>query len=323
MTSSQSSLSALEVRRQVQQHEIPRPEHDADMLSSAPPQPVVHGLTPSGDLGASPSLGTLDWTPEGRTASLAVVYHHAAAGAESAIEWYLKSKRPKQRLARWIRGSAICLGALAGLIPMVAEMQRFHDRIEPVWASIVLGLAAALVMLDRFFGFSSAWVRYISTELHLRQILEEFRLDFEAEKAAWKDATATDEQLQRALASCHSFVTRVNAIVREETNLWVAEFQDTLKQIDENAKAKLAATAVPGAVSLVITNGDQCEGEWMLSIDDGTTRSGHGKTAAISGLVPGIHTLRIDGSIGAKAVRAEKAITVGAGGVLNLEVNLS
>ena len=76
-------------------------------------------------------------------------------------------------------------------------------------------------------------------------------------------------------------------------------------------------------MGVVITNGDKCEGDWTLSIDDGATRSGHGKTAAISGLVPGIHTIHVDGSISVKAVCAEKAISVAAGMVGSLEVTLS
>lgn len=290
-------------------------------MSTAVPQNTL-GLTRTGDLAPPPAIAALRWDAASCEASLGAVYQHAARGAETAIEWYLRSKRPKQRLARWLRGGAIGLAALAGLIPMLAQIPKFKEMIDPVWASIVLGVAAALVVLDRFFGFSSGWVRYISTELHLRQILDEFRLDWEAEKAGWKNATPTDEQVQRALARCRAFVTQVNGIVREETNLWVAEFQDTLKQLDETVKAKLAA-AVPGAVSVVITNGDQCQGDWSVSIDDGTTRSGRGKTAAVPGLLPGIHTVRVDGTIGGKAVRAEKPVSVTAGGVTSVDVTLA
>jgi hypothetical protein len=251
-----------------------------------------------------------------------VVYNHVTGEAETAIAWYLRSKRPKQRLARWIRGSAIILAALAGIIPMLSEVAGFRDWLHPVWASVMLGLAAALVMLDRFFGFSTAWIRYISTELHLRQILDEFRLDWEAQKIGWKNATPTDDETQRAVAHCHSFVTQVNGLVREETSLWVAEFQDTVKQLDETVKVKVA-TAVPGALSVVITNGDQCEGDWLISIDGGATRHGHGKTASVPGLVPGIHTVRVEGTIGAKASLAEKPVTVAAGDVVIIELTLS
>jgi hypothetical protein len=117
-------------------------------------------------------------------------------------------------------------------------------------------------------------------------------------------------------------VTQVNGIVREETNLWVAEFQDTLKQLDDTVKAK-AAAAAPGAMSLLVTNGDQCQGDWSVSVDDGATRNAHGKTAAIQGLVPGIHTVRVDGTVGGRGVRAEKPVSVAAGGVTSVELTLS
>jgi hypothetical protein len=275
----------------------------------------------SSDLGAPSPIEALRWDTSNREASLGLVYHHAAGGAEIAIDWYLKSKRPKQRLARWLRASAIGFATLAGVIPMLAEIPSLHV-IDPVWASISLGIAAALVMLDRFFGFSSGWIRYISTELHLRHILDEFYLDWEAERAGWKNTSPTDEQIQRALARCRAFVAQVNGIVREETNLWVAEFQDSLKQLDETVKAKLAA-AMPGALSLIITNGEQCQGDWCVSIDDSSTRSGHGKTVAVPGLLPGIHTVRVDGTIETRAVRAEKPVPITAGSVTSVEMTLS
>jgi hypothetical protein len=281
----------------------------------------TNGLTRTGDLGAPPPIEGLRWDEASCEASLAAVYQHVAGGAETAIAWYLRAKRPKQHLAAGIRGGAICLAALAGIIPMLAEIPRFKG-LDPVWASIVLGLAAALVMLDRFFGFSSGWVRYISTELHLRQILDEFRLDWETQKAGWKAAALSDEQVQKALAICHAFAAQVNGIVREETNLWVAEFQDSLKQLDETVKARLAA-AVPGAVSLVVTNGDQCDSEWTVSIDDGAARVSRGKTVALPGLLPGIHTVRVEGAIRTKLVKAEKPVSVAAGGVTSVEVALS
>jgi hypothetical protein len=111
-------------------------------------------------------------------------------------------------------------------------------------------------------------MRYITTELHLQQMLDEFQFDWETERAAWKGAAPTDEQLQRALARCRAFVSQVDGLIREEANLWVAEFQESLKQLDETVKAKAAATA-EAAVSLTVTNGDQAVDGWSVTVDDG------------------------------------------------------
>jgi hypothetical protein len=276
------------------------------------------GLTPHGDLGPTPALGALAWDAANTERSLTAVFAHAAGTAEVAIHWYLQKKRPKQKNARRTRGWAIFLAAVAGLVPMVAQM---YPRIPPVWASVALGGAAFLVVLDRFFGFSSAWMRYISTELQIRQLLDEFRLDWEAERATWKGAPPTEEQVQKALLRCRSFVTQVNAIVREETSLWVTEFQETLRQLDESVKTRTAATAA-GAVNVTITNGDQSAGGWTLSVDNGVERTGQGKTAAVSAVAPGIHTIAVAGAINGRKVHAEVPVSVVPGAVSSVEVTL-
>jgi hypothetical protein len=103
-------------------------------------------------------------------------------GAETAIAWYLRSKRPKQRLARWLRGGAIGLAALAGLIPMLAQMSTSRQ-------SILSGPQLYSVSPRRSWCWTgsldsqTAGSANISTELHLRQILDEFRFDWETEVA--------------------------------------------------------------------------------------------------------------------------------------------
>ena len=48
-------------------------------------------------------------------------------------------------------------GTVAGIIPILAQIltENGKPRIQPAWASVALGIAAAFVLLDRFFGFSS------------------------------------------------------------------------------------------------------------------------------------------------------------------------
>src|SRR5580692_9940390 len=110
---------------------------ESDMMSST--AQTVTGLTNTGDLGAPPPIQGLRWDGTNCGASLEAIYNHVAGNAETAISWYLRAKRPKQRLARWIRGSAIGLAAIAGIIPMLAEIPRLRE-IDPVWASIALGI---------------------------------------------------------------------------------------------------------------------------------------------------------------------------------------
>ena len=117
-------------------------------------------------------------------------------------------------------------------------------------------------------------------------------------------------------------MTQLNTIVRQETDAWIQEFQSTLKQIDEAAKAKAAVSEL-GAVNITVSNGDTCEDAWNLSIDQGTPTKRYVRTAGVRDLVPGVHTIKVDGVIGGGLKHAEAAVPVTAGGTASVQLTLS
>lgn len=274
------------------------------------------------DLGPTERL-LLSWEKGKIVASLETLFERITKESESAINWYLRAKRPKQRWAMLLRVGSIAFVTIAGIIPILSQIftQDGRPRIQPAWASVALGIAAALVLLDRFFGFSSAWMRYIATELNIRQLTQEFHLDWESDKAAWLGSEPTPDQLSSTLAEFKAFVTQVNTIVRQETDAWIQEFQSTLKQIDEAAKAKAAVSEL-GAINIRVTNGDACEDGWNLSIDQDNPTKQRGKTAGVRDLVPGIHTVKVSGAIGGNLKQAEVAVSVTAGGTATAQMTL-
>jgi hypothetical protein len=269
-------------------------------------------------------LVQLSWEAGKIVSSLEALFERITKEAESAINWYLRAKRPKQRWAMFLRVGSIAFGTIAGVIPILAQIftKDGQPMIQPAWASVALGMAAAFVLLDRFFGFSSAWMRYIATELNIRQLTQEFQLDWESDKAAWLGSEPTPDQLRSTLARFKAFVTQVNTIVRQETDAWIQEFQSTLKQIDEAAKAKAAVSEL-GAINITVANGDSCDDGWSLSIDQGNLTNQRGKTAGVRDLVPGIHTIKVEGRIGGNPKQAEAAISVTAGGTAAAQLTLS
>ncbi|QOJ23231.1 MAG: SLATT domain-containing protein [Gammaproteobacteria bacterium] len=179
----------------------------------------------------------LDWSLEHRRESIHTVYQRAEKHALDAIDWYLLSKRQKKFWAQGLRLGTIGLTALAGLLPIISEIYQFSS---PAWASIALGLAGVALAIDKFCGYSSAWMRFIAAEHQIRQILHEFQMDYELEQAGWDNAQPSVEQTQAVLSRCKAFLYQVDAIIRQETDQWLAEFQDALKQIDNGTKAKTA-----------------------------------------------------------------------------------
>ncbi len=68
-----------------------------------------------------------------------------------------------------LRVSAIACGAVAAILPILSQIYTTDDKaaIAPGWAAVALAGAAALVGLDRYFGFSSGWTRFMAAELRI------------------------------------------------------------------------------------------------------------------------------------------------------------
>lgn len=183
----------------------------------------------------------LVWEPSDVPGSLDALYQYVKDRATKAIDWYLESKRDKKTWAIWLRVLAILLASAGAIIPILSQIitdPKGNQIIAPAWASVALVLAGVLVALDRFLGCSSSWIRYISTELRLQKILDEFQIDWQCQKSKWKDAGPDDKQTEGMFATAKQFIQEVDQLIIEETNAWIAEFQSVLKQIDELAKMK-------------------------------------------------------------------------------------
>lgn len=189
-------------------------------------------------------LGTLPWDEGSREASLEGVFRHAVEEAESAIRWYQPRIRSKRLWAQGLRLGAIGCGTLAGVLPMVAQLPSMQEAVAPVWASIFLALAAALILLDRFFGFSSGWMRFIHTEMNLKDLLEGFLLEWEAARSQWAGPPDT-KQVAEMLGKVQEFLAAVHGEVQRETLEWVQEFQRALSEVDRVARRAAATPEEP------------------------------------------------------------------------------
>jgi hypothetical protein len=278
-------------------------------------------------------LPKLDWTPANSAASLDQMFDRVMAIGRGAVAWYVTAKKSKRFWARQFRVLVILLGAAAALLPTIGELLPqllavFGEadgagfRIPAGWTIVLLGLAGVLLLLDRFFGFSSAWVRYVATELQLTQMCDEFQMDWEAEKAVLKGEPPSQDQVAQMMAKCRAFATQVHNIVRDETRLWVQEFEKAVREIDDTTKSKSAVTE-PGSINLTVTNGNTIANGWRLQVDGGAEESYRGLTAAKRNLIPGAHMLSVSGEVGGKIVRAEKVVAVAAGEIREESLTLS
>jgi len=271
-------------------------------------------------------LRDLDWSPQKAADALSQIARYASDYACQSATWYLRSKTWKRRGARWLRLLAIVFVAAAGVLPMVQQLMVMSDGkvvVAPVWASILLATAVFLIVLDRFFGCSSGWIRCVLAEARIRRLRQQFELDWQALLASYAGQAPSGEQIQHALACAKAFVEQVNAVIGDETTKWVEEFQAALKQVDEQARA-VPPAAETGSLALTVSNGEAIAAPgWTLAIDHGQPRTYSGKTASVVGLLPGDHALRFKGMANGKELRAQALATVRPATSSVLDVTLS
>ena len=65
---------------------------------------------------------------------------------------------------------SVAIATVAGILPLMSQLAG-ASIIPPALASIALALGVALLALDRYFGFSRAWMRYVTTDLRIQKLL--------------------------------------------------------------------------------------------------------------------------------------------------------
>jgi low affinity Fe/Cu permease len=183
-------------------------------------------------------LGFLDWRPEHARQSLEVVYQYVVGAALQAISWYLTARRPKRQWARRLRVAAIIMVAVAGIVPVLSQIFGAGSsvKIPPAWATVALAIAVALVALDRFFGFSSAWARYMATGHAISAALNQFRLDWQQSSCQLTANALTQEDINSLLHLAKTFVRKTDDLVQAETAQWIKEFRETLTEVERSTQ---------------------------------------------------------------------------------------
>jgi hypothetical protein len=185
---------------------------------------------------------SLSWAPEDRTKSLSELVAYATGEAERAIDWYYWKRRRMQRWGRGLRLGAILASSAAGVTPLFAELAAHNGKtpIEPLWAALLLALAGILVLLDRFWGCTSAWIRYMLAAQEITTALDEFRIEWESHKLVWEGGVDV-EQAQATIDRCRGFLTYVRSVIRTETDAWSTEFSKILEQIESATRPRAPA----------------------------------------------------------------------------------
>jgi hypothetical protein len=203
------------------------------------------------------NLPALSWKPEDFGSSLNAVREYVEREALRQVAWYYAKKKWKMRMSSALRVSAIAFFTLGGLIPLIkatfptsaltaAATSRFDFG---QLGYLLIGIGAASIALDRFFGYSSGWIRYITAALAIERSLDDFRLEWTRSIAALRGAEPGVEQVDQLVQLCKNLAMGVRAQVEQETKAWVLEFQSNLADLEKALKAREEEAKTPKAAA--------------------------------------------------------------------------
>lgn len=199
-----------------------------------------------------------DWDLSDPTKSLDKIYKWTVQNAEDQIEWYVRKKVPNRKWSLTIRAAAIVLAVLGALCPLLDATQIVKDNtiLFGEWGYVFLALGAGVIGFDRYFGFSTGWMRYILTQESLEKALKEFRYDWvilTGGQITGSVSAATNLNIPICLQKAKDFTIQIEGLVRQETDAWVQEFQATISQLEKILKIESDARK-PSSIKVIVSN---------------------------------------------------------------------
>ena len=276
----------------------------------------------AGDINAPRlQVHTLKWRTEQETQeSIGVLYEYAEASAIGSIRWYGKQKRRKAVMSRTLRGFAIVFTIAGGLTPIIAALG-WSGTIVGQIGYLLLGLAAACIGFDKFFGFSSGWMRYIKTKMTIERALTDFRLDWAMMVAKLRENSPTTDQVQLMIQRVKEFLLAVNNQVEQETQAWVSEFKTNLAEVEKSAKEQSESTR-PGAIDITVTNGMDTKDGFTVTLDGMEVKTIRGTKYQIGYVAPGPHKIAVTGDIKNETLDASELVNVAPGEIAKVTLAL-
>ncbi|HSN97668.1 MAG TPA: SLATT domain-containing protein, partial [Candidatus Nanopelagicales bacterium] len=249
-------------------------------------------------------LDDLPWGEEDLSSSLHQVYDHVRVKTVETIDWYMSRKRVRAVLSQGLRFGAIFFATVGSLVPLLRAAELWPKNIPGEMGQVGyvgFAMAAGCVALDRFFGLSTSWMRYITSAFALQRALAEFQLEWAVVQVKLGGRQPTREQAEQMLLRLKEFRSAVLEVVERETQSWVSEFQTNLAELYRVSRSRADALE-PGMLDVAIANGMEVEGEITVSVDGAVRERFRGTRTQITGVFAGHHVVQVQGVIRGVAV---------------------
>lgn len=172
------------------------------------------------------------------------MYEWTISHAEEQIDYYSGKAKYNKNLSIFIRGISVIFAGIGALLPLIdaATASNGSPLAWGQWGYVLLAISVGFYGFERTYGFSSGWIRFMQAHLELNRMSNTFRYEFSLLKnkpsnpiGAVESQPALEDKDELILA-LKSFCDKVDAVVIEETEAWVQEFQSRIAELEKRLK---------------------------------------------------------------------------------------
>jgi hypothetical protein len=198
----------------------------------------------------SDSWTSVYWDTQQTLQSLNEIRKIVEGEAEKAIRWYYEKKRTKVWYSQWLRMLSVVLGSIGAAIPFISATNLFKTSGDVAelailrtnqWGYVFILAAGTCVAMDKLFGFSTNWIRFVDAATKIETLLGRFRIEWYKQMALADIAGQPAEAIGKLFDTLLEFVTKMRDVIEKETGDWIVEFRSNLTKLAEDTKASQEA----------------------------------------------------------------------------------
>ncbi|MDQ5984791.1 MAG: hypothetical protein CSYNP_00487 [Syntrophus sp. SKADARSKE-3] len=278
--------------------------------------------------------------------TLKSIYERAISTSRTVCGWYWAGIRMKRKTSLGVRWITFFLLIIGTVLPILAGLNGDAEvRLQFTQLGVAaLALGGLLQVADRVFGWSSGWIRYVTTVTAMENLTRKFELEWAGYLLNKIEplTTADDKQLFDLAKRFENDIVKLQS---DETDKWVTEFNtgmallgDLIKtQRESGEKAITAANAAVtaqqnaaratekakqnGAIELTLVHKTEVK-PVTVAIDEEPPEEFTGTVWSKLNVPPGQHTINVVTS-GAAPQTIQKVVEVASGDISHVEVKLA
>ena len=267
-----------------------------------------------------------------------MIYTRVKEATARSRGWYWTSIATKRQWSRRVRGVSVILLIMGALLPIMAGIDSNTETSLLLTQLGVAALAAAglVAASDKIFGWSSGWMRYVTTATAMENATRAFELDW-ADVLLKAPGGLTTETVEKLFALGRRCEETVAQLQTEETDQWVAEFNSGMALLGEliksqrevaerrveEARTRLTsgeADGTPGGIQVKIVH-KAAPVPLRITLDSEAAEEFTGTVWVKQDVSPGLHRIRTQ-TVNAPVVAVDALVTVPQGGTGHAEISL-